>query len=182
MQEIWKDILNYEGHYQISNLGRIKSLNRKVKYNHPKFSKRSMKEKILSPKITNGYLGINLYKNKKRKSFLVHRLVAEAFIPNPLNLPQVNHKDENKFNNYTDNLEWCTLEYNLLYGTGAERSLKSRAKPICKFSLDGTLLEKYQSQSVAAVKNNANQANISKCCNGKTKSYKGFIWKYAEGE
>lgn len=182
MKEIWKDISGYEGYYQISNMGRVKSLSRKINYNHPKFSKRSMQEKILSPKITNGYLGINLYINKKRRSFLIHRLVAEAFISNPLNFPQVNHKDENKFNNCVDNLEWCTLEYNLLYGTGAERSLASRKKPVLKFSLDGVFLEKYPNQSIAAVKNNANQSNISKCCNGHIKSCKGFIWKYAEGE
>lgn len=182
MQEIWKDIPGYEGYYQISNTGRVKSLSRKINYNHPKFSKRSMEEKILSPKITNGYLGINLYINKKRRSFLIHRLVAEAFIPNPLNLPQVNHKDENKFNNSVNNLEWCTLEYNLLYGTGAKRSLESRTRPVLKFSLDGIFLEKYPNQSIAAAKNNANQANISKCCNGHIKSCKGFVWKYEEGE
>ncbi len=181
MQEIWKDIPNYEGLYQISNLGRVKSLERIVKYNHSKFSQKGMKERILSTKILNGYLAATLYKNKKRKSFLIHRLVANAFIPNPNNYPQVNHKDENKFNNNALNLEWCTNEYNIHYGTGIQRCSIARFKPVCKYSLGGVPLEKYLSQSEAAIKNNVSQANISKCCNGRLKTYKGYIWKY-EGE
>ena len=115
--EIWKDIEGYEGLYQISNKGRVKSLG----------NNKNRKEKILSCKPNNkGYLRVNLYKNGKKKHFSVHRLVAIAFIPNPNNLLEVNHKDENKENNHVKNLEWCTSEYNNNYGTHNERSSISR--------------------------------------------------------
>ena len=100
--EIWKDIPNYEGLYQVSNLGNIKSL---FRY-----------KKILKPiKNTLGYLKVSLYKNKKIKVFSIHRLVAETFIPNPNNLPEINHKDGNKGNNNVENLEWCTRQQNILH-------------------------------------------------------------------
>lgn len=111
-REEWKDIKGYEGIYQISNMGRVKSLsNGKYK-----------KEKIRKyRKDKDGYLQLNLHKNNVMTTFKVHRLVAEAFIPNPHNLPQVNHKDEDKTNNRVDNLEWCTVEYNNNYGTRNKR-------------------------------------------------------------
>lgn len=112
MEEIWKYIQGYEGLYQISNLGRVKSLN----YNHTK------KEKILQYRINErGYKYISLCVNNIRKSFKIHRLVAEAFIPNPHNYPCINHKDEDKTNNCVDNLEWCTYKYNSNYGTAIKR-------------------------------------------------------------
>ena len=111
--EIWKDIRGYEGIYKISSYGRVWSLKRKG----------VVKEKILSQTYNNnGYLRISLNKNNKSKSILVHRLVAQSFIPNPNNLPCVNHKDENKLNNQVDNLEWCTHKYNNNYGTIKQRS------------------------------------------------------------
>ena len=108
-KEYWKSVVGYEGLYMVSNWGRVKSI---------KFGK----ERILKP-VTNssGYLLVGLYKNNIEKKYSVHRLVAEAFIPNPYNLPQVNHKDENKQNNVVSNLEWCTHEYNNTYGTRIER-------------------------------------------------------------
>ena len=115
--EIWKDIEGYEGLYQVSNKGRIKSLNRIDSRG------RKVNEKILSSKPNNkGYLRVHLYKNGKRKPFSVHRLVAIAFIPNPNNLLEVNHKDENKENNTVDNLEWCNRKYNTNYGSRNERA------------------------------------------------------------
>jgi hypothetical protein len=109
MQETWKDIKNYEGLYQISTLGRIKSFPRKGTYKNAK---------ILKPYKDGGnyYYVIGLHKNGKRKYKAIHRLVAETFIPNPNNYPLVNHKDENKLNNCVDNLEWCTHKYNSNYG------------------------------------------------------------------
>ena len=115
--EIWKDIEGYEGLYQVSNKGRIKSLN----------YKRTGKEGILKGKADkNGYLIVFLYKNRKPKPFLIHRLVAEAFIPNVNDLPEVNHIDENKENNHVENLEWCTRKYNMNYGTRTKRSVENR--------------------------------------------------------
>lgn len=109
--EEWKDIKGYENKYQISNLGRVKALD----------YRRTGKEQIISIKNNKGYSEVALWKDSKRKMFMVHRLVAQAFIPNPNNLPQVNHKDENKTNNIVENLEWCTQSYNNSYGTRLER-------------------------------------------------------------
>ena len=113
--EVWRDIKGYEGLYQVSNLGRVKSLERYVK---GIYGLRKVQQKIMSiARIrTNGYMQVHLTKNGIAKKYQVHRLVAEAFIPNPNNLPIVNHKDENKINNCVWNLEWCTYSYNLTYG------------------------------------------------------------------
>lgn len=106
-KQIWKEIPNYEGKYQVSNTGRVRSLN----YG------RTGKTKVLKQSTNKGgYKNIVLYKDGKLKGYSVHRLVALAFIPNPLNLPQVNHKDENPSNNAVWNLEWCTPKYNSTYG------------------------------------------------------------------
>lgn len=119
MQEIWKDIKGYEKLYQVSNLGRIRSLDRIIlQYNGYDDGERLYKGKILKPCIKpNGYSQVGLWKDKKVKWFIIHRLVAETFIPNPENKPQVNHKDENKQNNNIKNLEWCSCSYNINYGT-----------------------------------------------------------------
>ena len=103
--EVWKDVKDYEGLYQISDKGRVKSL---------WFGK----EKILKPgRDTCGYLQVNLSKNGEKKTYQVHRLVAKSFLPNPDNLSEVNHKDENKENNIVENLEFCDRKYNINYGT-----------------------------------------------------------------
>lgn len=118
-KEIWKDIKGYKGYYQVSNLGRVKSLDR---YSiDRRGGKHFLKGIILTPYLCKGYLRICLHVNGKQKQLAVHRLVAEAFIPNPNNYPQINHKDENKTNNTVDNLEWCTAKYNNNYGTRLER-------------------------------------------------------------
>ena len=114
MEEIWKDIEGYEGLYQVSNLGRVKSFPRKGTH--------TTKERILKlTKSNKNYVIVILKNNYIQKAKSVHRLVAEAFIPNPNNLPQVNHKDENKLNNKVDNLEWCDNIYNCNYGTRNKR-------------------------------------------------------------
>lgn len=119
--EDWKDIKGYEGYYQISNMGNIRSVDKYV-VNNKNGSLAFKKGKPLKPQKQNsGYLYISLSREDKRKNFLIHRLVAEAFIPNPDKLEQVNHKDENKHNNNIENLEWCTQAYNLNYGTAIER-------------------------------------------------------------
>lgn len=118
MIEIWKSIKGYEGLYEVSNHGKVRSIDKVVEYAWRGQTKKAAKKgKVLTPVKRDEYLGVSLSKEGKRKSFLIHRLVAEAFVENPFNLPQVNHKDENKFNNNVSNLEWCTAEYNDNYGS-----------------------------------------------------------------
>ena len=185
MKENWKDIKGYEGSYCVSNTGKVKSLgylqydiNNKT-YN---FIKR---EKILIGQDTKkGYLLVRLYKNGKYKIVSIHRLVAQAFIPNPNNLPQVNHKDENKSNNCVDNLEWCDNKYNCNYGTRTKRmseTLKNRnCKKVYQYNKLMKLLNIYKSISEASKVNNFSTSGIAQCCNNKIKTYKGYIWKYEE--
>ena len=123
-QERWCDIPEYEGKYQISNLGRIKSLSRTSNNRNGSFK---TKEIIMKPmKASNGYLIACLWKNNKQKKFIIHKLVADAFIPNPNGYKEINHKDENKENNIVDNLEWCNHKYNMNYGKIKEKISKSR--------------------------------------------------------
>ena len=121
MTEIYKDIKDLEGKYQVSNFGQILSLN----------YRKTGKAELLKPgKTKDGYPIVILYKDGKKKTFTIHRLVAETFLPNPNNLLEVNHKDEDKTNNSVDNLEWCTREYNINYGTHNERMSKTKKKTV----------------------------------------------------
>ena len=123
IEEIWKPIEGYEGLYEVSNTGRVRSLDKYDSMN------RFLRGRILRLFTDGlGYLRAQLYSNSKRKSFLVHRLVAQAFIPNPDNLPQVNHRDENPSNDNVDNLEWCDGKYNVNYGTRIDRIRDIRLK------------------------------------------------------
>jgi len=122
--EVWADIKNYEGCYQVSNLGRVRSLDR-YGVNNWGNAPRLFKGRVLKPGISgSGYQFVNLQKDGVSENARVHRLVAETFIPNPLGLEEVNHKDENKTNNRVDNLEWCDRVYNANYGTVKERAGK----------------------------------------------------------
>lgn len=122
-EEIWKDIIGYEGLYQVSSLGRVRSLD---KYDSMNRFYEGRILKLFADRL--GYLSVVLYSNSKRKHYLVHRLVAEAFIHNPDNLPQVNHKDENPSNDNVENLEWCDGKYNVNYGTRIDRIRDIRLK------------------------------------------------------
>ena len=152
--EIWKPVKGYEGIYEVSNIGNVRSLDRSViKYNA--LTKRDnilhIKGQIMKPSINKyGYYYLSLSKDGNRKSHLVHRLVAEAFIDNPNNLPQVNHIDENKLNNNVDNLEFITLEDNVKYSLNQE---------IYKLDLDGNIIEKYTSINEAGRQNNMKISN-----------------------
>ena len=171
MEEIWKPI-GYEG-YEVSNLGRVKS------YKYDKIN-----GKIMKPyKNTKGYLQIDLQldgrKRENRVHLSVHRLVAIAFIPNPDNLPQVNHKDEDKTNNCVDNLEWCTNDYNAHYGTHIERVAEKIRVPIYSVDEQGNI-EHFpgvrEADRIVSGKEYGISAPISMCLNGKRKTAYGRQW------
>ena len=174
--EIWKDYKDYEGLYQASNLGRVRSLDtyRKDRNGSVKF----YKGRILKPvTVGNGYLKVNLYKNNKQKPYYIHRLVAEVFIPNPENLPEVNHKDENKLNNNAENLEWCDREYNCNFGTRNERDALTKSKTVLQYTMEGEFVKEWKSIRECG-RNGYDQGHVAACCQGKQKYHKGFIWKY----
>ena len=176
--EIWKDVKGYEGLYQVSNMGRVKSLERTVTRKNGR--KQTIRERILKPRTNqDGYLRVTLYNNgNKIKQFLVHRLVCEAFHENPENKPCVNHKDENKTNNIASNLEWCTASENSNHGTRTARSTKARSKPVGQYTRDGKLIKVWEStMEVERQLGFANQS-ISAVARGKLKTAYGYVWKY----
>ena len=175
--EEWRDIKGYEGHFQVSNYGRIKSLPRYTRNGSCKY------EKILKPgNDKDGYKIIGLRRDGKQKTFRVHRLVAEAFLENPNNYPEVNHKDECKYNNYVENLEWCTCKYNHNYGTWRDKRIginNPRARKI-KCINTGKI---FNTITEAAEFYGMSGSNISECLSGRTKTAGGYKWKYyKEGE
>lgn len=170
MEEIWKDVKDYEKHYQVSNLGNVRSIkNNKIILLKPyKNTKRS------------GYLEVYLRLPGSKKTFKVHRLVAQAFIENPNSLPQINHIDENKENNNVSNLEWCDNNYNIHYGTALTRMGESHRKKVAQYSLTGELINIFNSQTEAAKATNSKQGSISNCVKGVLKKHNGFIWKLVD--
>lgn len=181
--EIWKDIEGYEGLYQVSNEGRVKSLQREIVYKDGR--KKALEEKILHNFLSDlGYYHVMLSKNGVPKRYKVHRLVAKAFIANPNNLPVINHKDENPKNNVVENLEWCTQGYNVRYGTMIERGRQTQfnredlSKEVEQYTLNGDLVKTFKSASEVERKNpQFKTSSISRCCRN-NKVYKGYIWKY----
>ena len=208
--EIWRDVKGYEGLYQVSNIGRVKSLER---FKKTRKNKRGMNGYIhiqesirVSTKDYKGYLRLTLSKNGKRKTFRVHRLVAEAFISNPNNLPEVNHKDENKENNFVyinedgtvdlekSNIEWCTTEYNHNYGTRNKRVAQKqigrkipfeqnkRKIGVLQINKDtNEVIRKYDSIKEAKISCGVktHYSHIGACCKGERKTAYGFKWRYA---
>ena len=163
----------------MSNWGRVKSLERIDRLGHLR------KEKILSSRPHDGgYAIVALYKNGKRKDYHVHRLVAEAFLDNPDNLPCINHKDENPSNNHYSNLEFCSYQYNNTYGTRIERVAEKRrngkfSKVVFQYSLNGEFIKEYPSTREVERQLKYKQGYISACCLGKYKTAYGFIWRYS---
>ena len=186
--EVFKDVLGYEGLYQVSNYGRVKSLERKNIFYcglREEYLERPVKGKFL--KIRNGvhsYQVTCLTKNGICKNKFIHRLVAEAFIPNPENKPQVNHKDGNKKNNCVDNLEWCTAKENTRHAIKTGLKKKYNNKRVKQYDLDGNFIKEWESITSFLKTNNIDLENsgITCCCKGRQKTSHGYIWKYAEEE
>lgn len=179
MKDKWFDLKEYEGLYQINVKGDIKSLER--------FNEKSGRagrlylERILKTHLgRNGYPQVVLHKNGKSKTFRVHRLVAKQFIQNPLNLPTVNHKDENKLNNHVDNLEWCTVEYNNNYNHRQLKIAEKRKKKIAKYDKFNNLITIYNSLKEATESVNGYKGYIINCCKGLKQDYKNYKWEYYE--
>lgn len=181
-KEQWLPISGYEGYYEISNTGKVRSLTRTIirKNGHPQTIKG--KEKILSLDPTTGYYKVILCKEGKGQTCYVHRLVAMNFIPNPNNLPCVNHKDENKTNNNIDNLEWCTPKENINWGTAQERHSQTRSTPIlmCDKNTHKPIKE-FLNARIAGEELNLSSTsylNIYKVLYGQRKSAYGYWWTY----
>lgn len=179
MIEIWKDIPGYEGMYQVSNLGNIRGVDRYVKQMHGGLQFK--KGQLLRQKKNNrGYKIIILTKYHKQKTFTIHRLVAMAFIPNPQQLPEINHIDCDKTNNRVENLEWCDRNQNLNHGERKKLHDKAVSKAVCQYDLEGNFIHEWS--SIAEAQNELKIGNISNACSGKYKKAGGYIWKYKEAE
>lgn len=173
-KEIWKDVIGYEGYYRVSNHGNILSCRQNI---------------IMKQKITKGYRMIGFTKNKKHKSYSVHRLVAKHFIKNPKNKREVNHLDENKLNNHVSNLKWVTSKENANWGTRNKRIAEfvknnqvgfttKKINQICKKT--NKVIKTYNSVTQASEENGFHQGNISSCLTGKRLSSRGYKWEYAD--
>ena len=176
--EVWKDIVGFEGFYKVSNKGNVYSVERRD-------SRGNICEgRVLKPGYTScGYLQVGLSKNGKSKTRTVHRLVAETFLPNPNDLPQVNHRDEDKDNNNVENLEWCDTKYNINYGTGSERAAQTRFKKVKATNIKTGEVLTFNSAKEAKKKG---YPGVVVACRGVYHTsghlYKGFIWQYYEEE
>ena len=165
MIDIWKSVIGYEGFYEVSNTGQVRRVN----------------GKILKPKKEkSGYIRYHLSKNGESKSILAHRIVAFAFIENPNNYKTINHKDEDKTNNNSSNLEWCDMSYQNKYGKGAVNRNKAKEKPVLQYSKSGEFIKRFDSVKKAAIELNLNESNIHFVCK-KQRYYKstgGYVFKY----
>lgn len=175
--EIWKDVPNYEGLYQASNLGNVRSLDRVIKlYNGGKYIRKGVVLK--QSKNHQGYMRVNLLKNGKNKVTAVHRIVASTFIENPYCFKEVNHKNEIKDDNSVENLEWCTQEYNKTYGTGVQRRTEKISRKVNQYNLDGSFLKTWKSMREVERELGISNQTISLCCLGKRNKAGGFKWRY----
>lgn len=175
-KESWKPIAGFEGLYEVSSLGRVKALN----------YRQTGREQILKPqKNKYGYLKICLYKDRHQKFAYIHRLVSMAFLPNPKNLPQINHINENKEDNRVENLEWCTTSYNINFGSRNERVAKAKtngklSKKVYQYDLNDNFIKEWPSAKEIYRQTGYNNGSISNCCKGKRKTVYGYKWSYVK--
>lgn len=180
MIEVWKDIPEYEGLYQVSNFGRIKSLERERKMNIPCHDIAVVHERILKPSISgSGYEKVVLSKDATHKTIRVHKLVAQAFVSNPDDKSEINHKDGNKKNNRADNLEWVTSKENqnhaLLFGL---RNDKLRRKTVNQYDLSGNFIRSWNGYVEIEQVLGIPRQRICACVKGRKKSAAGFVWRH----
>lgn len=185
--EIWKSIEGYEGLYEVSNLGNVRSLN---------YCGRNEIKTLKQGKTKDGYPQVNLSKEGKQKTFRVNRLVAQAFLPNPNNLPQVNHKDEDKTNNTVENIEYCDSKFNTNYGTRNERIRQKligenspmfgkfgkehySSKPINQYTKDGDFVKRWDCAATINRELGLSIAHISSCAHGRRNTHGGYVWRFA---
>ena len=194
--EEWRQVFGYEGLYEVSNTGKVRSVThyRNGGNQFGSSFKTIWRGRELKPQPRRkggkyeecGHLRVSLTKEGKTRKVFVHRLVAAAFIPNPHNLPIVNHIDENPQNNNATNLEWCDQKYNMSYGTNRKRSVahtdyesraKKQNKKIYQYSTDGRLVKVWKSRREASESGFTGSA-ITRCAQGKRKTHKGYVWSF----
>lgn len=186
-KEIWKDVVGYEGYYEVSNIGRVRRVSRYI--TGVNGVTRFWRGRILKQTTTqDGYLRCILSKNGVSNNKRTHRLVAESFIENQENHPVINHKDENPANNHVDNLEWCSISYNNSYGTRTNRATNSEGfkdrterhkKAVLKIKTNGEIVEKFESLKDAYESNpDYKKASVAACCSNRLNTYKGYFWIY----
>lgn len=195
-EEIWKDVAGFEKYYQVSNFGRVRSKDRLIINAQNTYLK---KGRILKPCFDGAkhYLFVGLHIENKVKQINVHRLVANAFVPNPHNFPQVNHINEDKTDNRATNLEWCTAAYNTNFGSAMKRAAQTYRKHynrqkiayensaccrkiVFQYSLSGLFLKEWESLTEIQRELGFCRSNISKCCKGIYSQANGYIWKFKE--
>lgn len=187
-EEIWRGVVGFEGVYKVSDKGNVYSVGRKDALG------RKRGGRMLKPSYDkDGYLRVTLCKNGKHKTRFIHRLVADAFVPNHNGYSEINHRDENKVNNYANNLEWCTREHNVNHGTLIERSSQTRSKKVKATNIETNEVTTFNSTQEAGHKG-YDQGGVAKACRGTYKTdtgkliggdghlYRGYRWEYLEGD
>lgn len=192
MNEKWKEICEYEGMYEVSSNGNIRSVNRKVFHTSNNSMKTVEGVTLIQEQSNRGYKRVTLSKNGKVEKLSIHRLVAKAFIPNPDNKPHINHIDGDKKNNILSNLEWCTQSENMLHsskvlGNKAGKPMQGKlgkdspfSKKVVQLTKDDTFVNSFYGLHEAQRETGVNKANIGEVCNGNRKLAGGFKWKYDE--
>ena len=187
MEEIWKDIEGFEGLYQVSNIGRVRSYDREITKPHPRnqsipFTYIQKGRVLRQRKHTAGYWTVMLWKDHVPYTRTVHRLVAEAFIPNPQNLPEVNHIDEDKANSIVTNLEWVTKSGNMRHGSCGERMGRKHWKAVVQMDENGNVIKEWPCAQHAAEQLNIRHTQIIAVCRGRygCKHAGGYRWRYKE--